>query len=372
MKTKGNNRLLAGLILVLLNACSSPARSPQQSLGQTEIKYASGFRIEAIAGGTLIYLMEPADSTQVLARVALMEPGAKAPDGTTALELPLKRIVCLSSTYMGYFLELNARDKIVGVNSFRHLNDSTIRARILNGEILQVGKEGHFNGELLMALRPDVVFVSPYKTGGYEALQHLGLPLVPVPAYYEETPLARAEWLRLFGRFVSEVHRSDSLFAQTEKAYLQLKKLTASIDQRPTIFSGRLKGNVWYVPGGKSFYAHYFADAGASYLFADNLERGALRVDFEQVYQRAARADFWRIYSNVPGNYSLSQFAAEDHRYPLFDAFKNGQIIYCNIHDRPYYELGPVKPHWILADYIHHFHPQLLPHHQPFFYQKIN
>lgn len=359
-------------LTLLIAACAGRDKPSSFQASPLPVNYAQGFRLDSIEGGVVVTISYPEDTLQPITRLALMEEGHPAPAGMVSLQLPLQRIICLSSTYMGYFLELNATANIVAVNSFRHLNDSTILARVKKGEIRQVGKEGHFNTELIAALDPDVIFVSPFKAGGYDALVHLGFPLVPITAYEEEVPLARAEWIKLIGCFTGQYPMADSLFHNIADEYLRLCDLAAQANRQPTVFSGRLKSNMWYVPGGKSYYAHFFKDAGAHYLFSDNEDRGALQIDFEVVYQKAAEADFWRMYSNVPGKFTTQQLADSDHRYTLFKAFDTGNILYCNIHEKPYYEKGPVQPHLILADYISLFHPELLPHHEGSFYEMID
>jgi iron complex transport system substrate-binding protein len=37
----------------------------------------------------------------------------------------------------------------------------------------------------------------------------------------------------------------------------------------------------------------------------------------------------------------------------------------------PFYESMPVEPDWVLADFIHIFHPDLLPDYQPHYYHLL-
>lgn len=360
------------LVILITTACRprTAADATQTSQGET-LQYARGFRISPIEGGKLLRIVDPGDSLRVMATLALMDDDTPPPTGVTAVKVPCRRIACLSSTYMAYLIELDAVDGVVAINSSRHLMNAKVNALIQDGRIQKVGKEGNFNTEALLALAPDVVLVSPFKTGGYEALQQLNLPLVPMMAYEEEHPLGRAEWLKMMGCLVGKKPLADSLFANIAQQYDHLKQLAATAPHRPSVFSGKMKSGTWYVPGGRSFYAHYFRDAGARYIFEQDTTRGASAVDFEIVYQRAAKADFWRIYSNTPGDLTREQLAAEDARYGHFNAFEKGNVLYCNIAEKAYYEQGPVKPHVMLADYIHFFHPELLPAHEPVYYQRI-
>ncbi|MFT3739216.1 MAG: ABC transporter substrate-binding protein [Breznakibacter sp.] len=360
--------------IVTLGATSchrGPAQKSPVPVENVPLQYAKGFSITPIDGGNLLRIIDPNNPKSTLALLALMEHDVPVPPGSTVIKVPCQRIACLSSTYMAYLAELDATQNVVAVNSSRHLKNQSVRQRIENGEIRKVGKEGDFNAETLMSLSPDVVFVSPIKAGGYDVLKQLDLPLVPLTAYEEAHPLGRAEWIKAIALFTGKSNRADSLFHATCAQYDSLKHLGASATRKPTVFSGKMKSGMWYVPGGRSFYAHYFRDAGAQYVFDDDTTQGARPIDFEIVYQKAANADFWRIYSNTPGKLTRDQLIAEDKRYSHFKAFTDGRVLFCNIAEKPYYEEGPIKPQLLLADYIHFFHPELLPNHQPVFYDLI-
>ncbi|GAF02081.1 ABC transporter substrate-binding protein [Saccharicrinis fermentans] len=234
----------------------------------------------------------------------------------------------------------------------------------------KIGKEGSFNLETIAALDPDVIFVSPFKVGGFDVLRSLGIPLVPMAAYNEETPLGRAEWIKMISLFVGKEEKADSIFEGIETSYERLKALTAHVKKRPTVFSGKMRSGSWYVPGGNSFYAHYFRDAGADYFIKDD-KQGAYPLDFETVYHKASECDYWRIIHPEKSGLTLNDLKKQDPRYADFKAFKAKNVLLCNIREKPYYEQVGMMPDVLLADYIHYFHPELLPHHTPYFYEKL-
>ncbi|HBU79689.1 MAG TPA: ABC transporter substrate-binding protein, partial [Muricauda sp.] len=45
---------------------------------------------------------------------------------------------------------------------------------------------------------------------------------------------------------------------------------------KPTVLTGGLYKDVWYVAGGKSWMAKFLEDANADYLWADNNETGSI------------------------------------------------------------------------------------------------
>ena len=335
------------------------------------MKYAKGFKVYEKKGVKRILILNPIDSTEVLGDI-IVEPRSKrgVAQYPNSIKVPLERTICLSSTQIAYFTELNAIGSLVGINSSDYLFNKDIKARIADGKILRLGKEGNFDVEKIAGLNPDVVFVSPIKAGGYDAIVGLGLHLVPITAYDETTPLARAEWIKLIAIFTGQEAEANRIFAHAEKEYLRLKALAANVKSRPTVFSGKMKGDSWYVPGGESFYAIYFKDAGADYIIKDK-DKGGSTVDFETIYQKAAHCDFWRLRTSSPAGFNSASLLAEDPRYGYFDAFKNRKVMLINLRETPYDEINPVRPHQMLADYISFFHPELLPKYRRVFYDTL-
>lgn len=357
-------------IYLLLMSCQPP--TPKTEFIATEpLLYAKGFEILEEGDHKTLKIYDIGDESLHYELFKLVPAeNASTVKMSDVIPVPCKRIICLSSTQLCYFFELDAIDPIVATNSSRHLFHHVMNKRIKEGTVKQVGKEGNFDTELIASLNPDVIFVSPFKSGGFDALKSLGFPLVPMGAYEEETPLARAEWIKLMAAFVGKEKMADSLFQQIAARYDALKQLTAQVKTRPTIFSGKMRSGSWYVPGGNSFYAQYFKDAGADYVIKDD-KRAAYPLDFETMYHKAAQCDYWRLLLPEDIGYNRESLIGEDARYGDFDAYKSGKVIMCNINEKPYYEQNAMKPDVILSDYIHFFHPELLPGYEPKFYELL-
>ncbi|PID92215.1 MAG: iron ABC transporter substrate-binding protein [Bacteroidetes bacterium] len=365
--------IISGLLLLSLLGCKGPGKrdidaGSKDALKPVELKYAREFRVSKNESSCMLYIhpggAEAASDSFLLSKAPCVD------QHMACIPVPCRKIVCLSSTQLSYFLALGQIDPIVAINSSRYLRHEGMRARIETGEVARIGKEGNFNLEMVAALDPDLIFVSPFKAGGFDMLRNLGIPLVPMAAYNEETPLGRAEWVKMIALFLGMEQEADSLFNAIEKRYNDLKELAAGVEDRPGVFSGKMRSGTWYVPGGNSFYAHYFRDAGADYIIKDE-KQGAYPVDFETVYSKASECEYWRIIHPEKAGFDLDALAAQDPRYRDFRAFREKKVIFCNIREKPYYEQVAMKPDVILADYIHHFHPEILPDHEPCFYEKL-
>ncbi|MCW3807171.1 ABC transporter substrate-binding protein [Plebeiibacterium marinum] len=363
-------------IIALLHSLASCGRAPKNKaqntleLAEVKLKYAKEFKIQKDSSLTRLTINTSSKDRSQKESFNLVSTYGATTHLENCIKVPCKKIICLSSTQLAYFFALDNIENISAINNSRFLYHEEMRTKVETGEVKQIGKEGNFNLEVIAAINPDVIFVSPFKRGGFDALRNLGIPLVPMAAYNEKTPLGRAEWIKMIALFCNNEHKADSLFNAIDSKYTHLKELTSNIKKRPTVFSGKMRSGSWYVPGGKSFYSHYFKDAGADYIIKDN-HQGAYPVDFETMYKKASECDFWRIVHPEKKGLTLKDLAEQDSRYQDFKAFTNKNVLLCNIRQKPYYEQAAVKPDVILADYIHFFHPELLPEHTPCFYEKI-
>jgi len=179
------------------------------------------------------------------------------------------------------------------------------------------------------------------------------------------------------GLFVGREEQADSAFRAIEQRYNGLKARVDSLVSQggasamPTVFSGEMHGGNWYAVGGKNYLAQIFRDAGADYIIKDD-NTGGVNIEFEQMYAQAAEADYWRILNSFDGDFSYDALKASEPRNTLFKAFRDRQVIYCNMKQTPYYELTPIEPDVVLSDLVAIFHPELAPaDYQPTFYRLL-
>ena len=127
------------------------------------------------------------------------------------------------------------------------------------------------------------------------------------------------------------------------------------------------------MPGGKSYVAEAFRDAGAQYLWEDDGSTGSMPLHIEAVLERAGDADIWIDPTNVA---SMEELAAEDERYTIFRAFRSGRVFKNDARIGPgggndIWEGGVAYPERVLADLISIIHPDLLPDHRRIWYRQL-
>ena len=309
-------------------------------------------------------------------RFALVKSGdVQVPEGYTKVQVPIQRTICMTALQLSNFTVLDAHDVVKGITGTKNLFNEDINQRAKDGRIVKIGMEGEFDTELILAANPDVIFISPSKRGGYDAIRETGITLVPHLGYQELDPLGQAEWVKLVGMFIGKEREANEVFAGIEHRYNELKekvkRLKGEKGQYPTVFSGEMHYGTWHAVGGKNYLAQIFKDAGATYVIDDE-ETSGENLEFEKMYALAANADYWRILNSFPGEFSYEALKASEPRNELFKAFKEKKVIYCNMKQTPYYEISPVMPDVLLKDLVAVFHPDLVEDdYQPTFYRLL-
>ena len=326
-------------IATLLCACSGKKATSENadetsgdSIVTIDVKYATGFTVRDSADIRLVDVGKHEHFALV------HTDDAEVPNGYTKVRVPIKNTICMTALQLSNFTVLDAHDVVKGITGTKNLFDKDILQRVKDGKTVKIGMEGEFDTELVLAANPDVIFISPSKRGGYDAIKETKITLVPHLGYKEE------------------------LFAGIEQRYNGLKakcqQLTAN-GQKPTVTSGEMHYGTWHAVGGKNYLAQIFRDAGADYVINDE-ETSGENLEFEKMYALSANADYWRILNSYPGEFSYEALKASEPRNELFKAFKEKKVIYCNMKQQPYYEIAPVEPDVLLKDFVAIFHPELV------------
>lgn len=370
------------LLLALLFSCGNSQNKPglnlvmggtADSVAMIAPQYAKGFNVKYADNITLLEINDPENKEAEQFHFALVDKSFKGeiPNGYTRLNIPIKSAICMTSLQLSNFLKLDIPEMVVGITSTRHLHNQKMNQQLKEGKTHKIGIEGNFDNEVIIAINPDVIFISPFKRGGYDAIRNVEIPMIPHLGYKELTPLGQAEWIKVIGLLTGNASLANSTFEAIESRYNNLKSIVDTVKRRPTVFSGEMRGGNWYAVGGRSFLAQLFRDAGGDYFLKENEESGGVTLDYETVYTNAAHADYWRIVNSFEGEYSYNVLKEQDERYTDFDAWKKHGVIYCNMKEVPFYERMPVEPEVVLADFIHVFHPDVLPNHKPQYYHLL-
>jgi iron complex transport system substrate-binding protein len=363
------------LLLFLVAACSQPGKQTASTEAVPDtVRYATGFRVSRTDAFTVVEVVNPWDTAKLLQRYVLIDrtrpvPG-NLPQGTL-VRIPLRNVAVYTSVHASMIDRLSEVGNITGVCEPEYMTAPGIREGLRSGRIANLGMTTAPNVEKMIDTGVECIIASPFKNSDYGQAGKLGIPIVEGADYMESHPLGRAEWIRFFGLLFRKEEVADSIFRETGERYLALRALASGAAVRPTVFSEKRYGSSWDVAGRDSYVAHLFRDAGAGYIFEDIPGGGSVPLSFETVLDRAINADVWLIKYNLAEEMTYRSLRAEYTPYEHFDAWKKRTIYTCNTGKVPYYEESPSHPDRLLKDFIHIFHPGLLPDYTPSYYAKM-
>lgn len=354
------------IIAATLLCCSCASRSASSSdvtSGDTLTIEASLLTIVDCGDYTIADVTNPWDTTQRLARYILIDRNVTAspviPEGIV-VRVPVQSSVVYSSVHAGAIEELGAISAITGVCDAQYYKMPSIVRGLQSGAILDIGASMSPSVEQIVELSPEAILTSPFQNAGHGAIEQLAIPIIECADYMETTPLARAEWIRLLGELYGCRAEADSIYRIVADRYSSLASMAQVSTDKPMVISEMLIDGVWYVPGGRSYAARLFADAGAAYPWSSDTSTGSLQLDFSAVYDRAHNADIWLI-KTFGTDLTLGDLQKS---YPLnarMRAFSNGGVYSSNTSATNLYEEFPFHPDLLLREYINIFHPGLLP-----------
>jgi len=348
---------------------------------KVSINHAQGFVVEYHHNYKVVTVKNPWQNAKTKFQYILVQCGTPIPEGfkkTQVIQVPVNKVVSLSTTHLPHLDKLGLVDKLVAVSNIKQVNTSSVVEKIKAGKVAEVGNGASINVERILELEPDLVTTfgtGNSQTDSYPKLLEAGLKVAINAEYMETLPLGRAEWLKFTALFFNKEAKAEKVFGDIEKKYLAVASKAIAIKNSPTVFTGFNFKGTWYTPTGNSYVAKYLADAGAKYLWDNYKSYGSLPLSFEVVSEHAATADYW---VNLSQNWlDLQQMLAEDNRYADFKAVKNRQVFNNNARvneagGNDYWEGGISNPDLLLSDLIKIFHPELLPEHKFVYYRQLN
>lgn len=328
---------------------------------------------------------------------------------TDTVRTPVERSAVFIAPHCQLMYELGCQQAIRGVCDLNYINIPDVRKRAASSgnasagnassgkassgkassgnasaqnSIVDCGSSMAPDIERIIALKPEAILVSPFEnSGGYGKLDKLHIPLIEAADYMESSPLGRVEWMKFYGMLFGRAKnisttaaveasmtaagkaseatlpascelRADSLFAQIEKEYLDLKAEAGKLPKGLSILTERKTGNVWYVPGGQSTIGILLKDANARYIFSDDKHSGSLPMSPEQILAKGSQVDVWafKYFGGAP--LSQVQLLQEYDGYKALAAFNRGNIYQVDTSTVPYFELTSFHPELLLREFI--------------------
>ncbi len=374
-------QILLLLFPLLIFSCKTEKNSGNEARLQGEalaVDYAKGFTIEEFNGFKILTVENPWPEAENSYKYLLVEDEAEVPQNLEfnhKISIPVEKIVVTSTTHIPSLEALNKENTLIGFPDLHYISSERTRKLIENGRVTEIGRNEAINTEVLISLQPDVVigFAVNSNNSTYNSIEKSGIPVLFNGDWTEEHPLGKAEWLKFFGALFNQSEKAADLFERVETEYLEAKELARTTEDIPTVISGSMYKDQWFVPYGNSWSAIFIEDANADYIYKNTKGSGSISLAFETVLNDAQDADFWIS----PGQFkTVSQLNESSAHYNQFKSVKNGKVFtYSNTIGETggvlYYELAPNRPDLVLKDLISIFHPELLPNYEATFFKPL-
>ncbi|MFW6274813.1 MAG: ABC transporter substrate-binding protein [Spirochaetota bacterium] len=355
----------------------------------TSVEYAEGFSVEQRSNYTLLHVHPPGEASELEVSYVLIPREREdiseikqeiGPDSHLQIvRTPVQRLIPLSTTFLPPLEWLDAEETLVAVDNPKHIYSRSLRRRMREQDLPQVGNGPTLDMEMVVRLQPAVVMANVTQ-GAWNVVPKLRQADVPVilnSDYLEPTPLGRAEWIKFIGLLLGRGEEAEERFNAVAESYRKLQRLVdrnlQSEDARPQVVLNRPMNGRWVVPGGNGYMARFIEDAGGAYVWAEAEQSSSLVLDVEEVFVRALRADFWLQQYGIS---SMQELLNADQRLNRIRAVTKGNVInndarMSSTDSNDFFESGPYQPHLILSDLISLFHPQLLPNHSLYYYRHV-
>ena len=303
------------------------------------------------------YRLVPRDCTAILASDPM------------AIGVPLRSVICMSTTYLPHIKLLGDADIVKGVSGTRFIYDSLYSAMAEDGLIADVGAETSPDYEKILFLDCDAVLaygISGSDNSYIDKLRTLGRKVIVINDYLEPSVMGKLEYIKLFGSLLGKREKADSIFLAKKREYESAKDCCSNETKTQVLVNLPFKG-IWYVPGKESYMAELVRDAGGQILGAEEGENLSSQKSFEQMYSLAKDAGVW-IHLNQA--IRRSDVSAENPMFSRIPAYREGNLYNNNKRvtaagGSDYWESGALHPDEILKDMIQIFHPEIAEKHFP-------
>jgi iron complex transport system substrate-binding protein len=292
----------------------------------------------------------------------------------TLIRTPVRRIASNAGSDEAFLGQLGINDRLVAVGGLASYDDD-IRRKAKAGEIGQVGYNWHSppNLDVLLATKPDVFLMrlsDPAHTPVLKRAQALGLAVLPTLAEEEQSYLARAEWIRLYGILTGTEARAEQIFAEVEARVSELKAQVADRPKTKVLWAYPNGADRW-IATVRGAEASYITDAGGINLMArseDPNQYSAETISTETILPFSDQADVWLIgdiHAVTPRNPAIERGFRAWREQRLFG--NTGRTVAAeNAYD--WYQTALVRPDWVLSDFVKALHPDLVD--EPFRFLK--
>ena len=371
------NQVLFSLLVLLLIGCKKEAPATTE-FSANQIEFAENFELYDYQTYKIVRVKNVSPASTQQETYVLHKKDVLLPDSLKqyiSVVVPVQSVVVTSTTHIPSLEMLGVVQALVGFPGLDYISSEKVRGLIDSGKIKEVGRNERINTELVLDLDPEVLvsYTINQSSEILENLKNAGVKVLLNGDWNEKHALGKAEWIKFFGALFDKDKKAKEVFDTIQSDYKEAKALAQKATLNPTVITGNIYEDVWYLPKGDSWSAEFLADANMNYFWSATSGTGSLALSFEEVFDTAHDADFWI----GAGSYaSLDEIVAANPHYKEFKAFREGNVYTYSTKTGAkggviYFELAPNRPDLVLKDIIKIAHPELLKEYELQFFEQL-
>lgn len=312
------------------NRPEGPAWETLSAVSETPVRFATEFSVTQYTDG---YEMIEIPAT---GRLLVVPEGQGAPAGlpedVQVIYRPVDRIYLTATSAMDFFRALDGIEAVrLSGTKADGWSIGAAREAMERGDMLFAGKYSAPDFELLLkerctlAIESTMIYHSPAIS---EKLMDYGIPVLIERSSYEEDPLGRMEWIKVYGALLGKEDEAAALFDAEVEA-------VEAIGEQPK--TGKTVA-FFYVTGAGAVNVRTSGDyvvkmietAGGTYVFTDLNSGSALstvNMTMESFYAGAKDADVLIYNSTIDGEIdSMDELLDKSPLFADFKAVKSGDV----------------------------------------------
>ena len=303
--------------------------------GRMKLSYAKQFSVDYYEDGYALITIAGNQRYLLLPGTAIPQD---LPDDITILHRDPQKVYIASSSCMDFWRALDKLDSVWFTSTKKPDWDlPDVAERMTEGSLEFVGKYNTPDFEYLLAegcsfaAENTMIYHTPETL---EKLKSIGIPVLVEYSSYEESPLGRLEWIRLWGLLTDQKEKADSVFTKQEKRTQKLAADTSSDTAlRVAYFSINANGMI-RVPKPSSYIPKLIEMAGGVYALNDigatdgsQNASASMNMQMEDFYAAAQDADIIIYNGTIEGGMaSVDDLVAKNALFGKFTAVKNGCV----------------------------------------------
>lgn len=249
------------------------------------------------------------------------------------LQKPLDNIYLTATSIMALYDALGALDdvKMAGTQASGWYVDAAVEA-LENGSMVFAGKYSEPDYELLINMGCDLSIQSTmilHTPKVQEMLEDLGIPVFVEYSTYEQHPLGKPEWIKLFG-FLADKEEEAEVFLQNQENILSELEDFQNTEKTVAYFYVNTNGQVVvrevtdYIPG-------MIEMAGGRYVFREPViednTKSTATITMEEFYDAAVNADYLVYNASIDSPISsVEELYAKSELFADFKAVQEGNV----------------------------------------------